>query len=54
VQTNHRKEDVFIVFVATQLIFIKKVMSTSLSQVAMQPNQKKEQFVNFLDATPMD
>jgi hypothetical protein len=52
-QTNHRKEQVFIVFVATKIIFIKKWKKTSLSQAVMQPNQKKEQVVNLLDATPM-
>jgi hypothetical protein len=53
-QTNHRKEEVFIAFVAKQVIFIKKFMVTSLSQVGMQPNQKKDQIFNLLDATPME
>jgi hypothetical protein len=54
VQTNHKKEQVFIEFVATQVIFIQLEKKISLSQVVMHPNQKKEQFVNLLDATPMN
>jgi hypothetical protein len=54
VQTNHRKEQVFIVFVATQIILIQKYKRISLSQEVMHPNQKKEQSVNLLDATPMN
>jgi hypothetical protein len=53
-QTNHRKEQVFIIFVAAKIIFIQKFKKTSLSQVVMHPNQKKKQFVNLLDATPMN
>jgi hypothetical protein len=33
VQTNHRKEQVFIVYVATQIIFIQKWKKTSLSKL---------------------